>query len=409
MKLINRTYLYALLWLLPITVVGAIFCYVMIKQVLYEEADEFLTYEMHRVQTFYDANGYLPEYMKIDSVIPNMQVAEPRFHDTLLIEPADQEYMPHRELYFSIHHKGNDFGIVLRYLMPGNDDIQRGSLMIAVGFFVLMALLLLLFINTSARKIWKPFYGTLQALQTYSLGSQTPQLPQTDVEEFAALNQSVNTLIQKISYDYQQTKSFNENASHELQTHLAVIRAKSEALLNANLSEQNLQHVLSVHQAATQLSQVQKSLLLLSKIANQEYNHEVRLDLHDTLSESLSLFDEHITMRHITVSTHLSACPQLMDAGLAKIMTDNLVKNAVRHNVDGGSIEVNLTPHALTITNSGVPFEGNADTLFDRFVVGKTGHIGLGLAIVKQICDHYNFVVSYTPTQTTHTFSIKFS
>ena len=97
-----------------------------------------------------------------------------------------------------------------------------------------------------------------------------------------------------------------------------------------------------------------------------------------------------------------------MDAGLAEIMINNIVKNAVKHNIDNGYIDIQLKKSWLTIINSGKPYPGDASSLLLRFTKGDEGNIGIGLAIVREICDLYQFKLSYTIEDTTHILTILF-
>lgn len=114
-------------------------------------------------------------------------------------------------------------------------------------------------------------------------------------------------------------------------------------------------------------------------------------------------------IRGIRLITRVEACPLRMDPGLAEILVTNLVKNAVKHNVEGGFIEVALSRRELVIANSGHPFEGDPSGLMERFVKGTHGNMGIGLAIVKQICDLHQMEITYTITEKTrHTLKISF-
>ncbi len=149
-------------------------------------------------------------------------------------------------------------------------------------------------------------------------------------------------------------------------------------------------------------------MLLLSKIGNLEYNRHVQLDLADTMHNALSLFQEIIDIRDIEVRKTLGTCIVNMDAGLAEIMVNNLLKNAIKHNIQQGFISIFLTPQVLIIENTGVSIEGNPEEFFERFTIGKTGNLGLGLAIIKQICEVNKFDISYTVKENIHTLKISF-
>jgi hypothetical protein len=102
----------------------------MIKYIIYEETDEYLTYEMERLIEYHQKNKDLPEFTKIAEIIEGVKYDKPFLKDTFLLELKDNEMVPHRELFFSIQHNDKDFTIVLRHLMPGRDDILEGTIFI---------------------------------------------------------------------------------------------------------------------------------------------------------------------------------------------------------------------------------------------------------------------------------------
>ena len=410
MKLIKRTYLYTALWLPVVLVIGSVFIFYMIQYINYEETDEFLTYEMDRLVEYHRQHNDLPDFHQVAAILPGVKYDAPVFKDTFLLEPADKEMIPYRELYFSIEHNGTTQTIVLRHLMPGNDDIAEGTLMIIGGLMLLITLLIYVILNRTAGKIWKPFYQTLEKLTAFKISGPLPQLPSTEIDEFRLLNTTLDNLLKKAAADYRHNKEFGENASHELQTHLAIIRANTEKLINENRDSEIPGELEKIYSAVTALSQIQKSLLLLGKIGNQEFCNLVKTDLKTTVEQSLETFREAIEIREIKVTSVLDDCVVTTDPGLAGILVNNLLKNAVKYNVQGGFIQIGLNKNELEISNSGQPFAGNPETMLKRFEKGKDGNIGIGLAIVKQICGLYNFGVSYTVSdEAVHTVKVVFN
>lgn len=409
MKLIKRTYIYTAKWMLPVIIIGSVFCFYMIQYISYEETDEFLTYEMQRLIGYHEKHNDLPEFHQVANILPDVWLEKPMFKDTLMLELGDNEMVPYRELYFTIRHNGSDQTIVLRHLLLGRDDVAEGTLLIILGLMLLIAVSLYITINTMAGKIWTPFYQTLDKLVRFKINGPLPEFPATTINEFQSLNTTLDTLLKKIADDYRHNKEFGENASHELQTHLAIIRANTEKLLNSPDTSLEVEELQKIYTASTKLSQVQKSLSLLSKINNQEYSNSVKVDFRNTVEQALDIFTEAITIRGINVDKQLRACTLTMDAGLAEILVNNLVKNAVKHNIQNGTIRIILSPSELMVENSGLPFIGNAETMLERFAKGRNGNIGIGLAIVKQICELYNFRISYTVSeQAEHKISISF-
>jgi signal transduction histidine kinase len=97
------------------------------------------------------------------------------------------------------------------------------------------------------------------------------KLEPSEIEEFSELNSSINHMTSKMSSDYKKSE-FTENASHEFQTPLAIIKGKIDLLLQENtLKEEAMTLLISIEEATSRLSRINKSLLLLSKIENQQY------------------------------------------------------------------------------------------------------------------------------------------
>ena len=398
MKLIKRTYYHTSLWLLPVTLIGSVFCFFMIEYIAYEETDEFLTYEMQRLVRCHQERKDLPQFHKVAVIIPDVVYDEPVFKDTMLLEPGDNEMVPYRELYFTIYHKDRPFTIVLRHLLLGRDDIAEGTLLIIIGLLFLLATFLILILNNVTRKLWKPFYDTLERISAYKIGSSPPAFTTSETDEFKMLNKTVGNLLTKIDDDFRRNREFNENLSHELHTQLAIIRTTTENILNQtgnNHKTGTIEGLKSIYLSVNKLYQVQKSLMLLSKIGNLEFNNSTDINIREITEQVLEKYHEAFELRGIRVSPELEECPVTMDAGLAEILVNNLFKNALKHNVTQGYVTIKLTAQNLIIENSGPPYQGNPEDLFARFSKGAKGNYGIGLSIVKQICDLYTYSISY--------------
>ncbi len=400
MKLIKKTYLLTYFWLLPVLFTGSIFSFFIIEYVAYEEIDEFLTYEMERIKKYHQLNDMLPEYHNAIKLIPGLQLENPTFSDTLILEEADNEMIPYRQLTFSIKHQDQYFGIQLRHLMLGTDDVIQGTIIIVSGIMLLIAILLFLIVNNTNKRIWKPFYNTLEKLNNLDIRKPIPAFQQSDIVEFESLNNTLSDLLKKIADDYRNKKEFSENISHELQTHLAIIRGNAEQMLNSEqLKEEIAGPLKKIYAASTSLQQAQKSLFLLSKITNREYTNVVKVDIKSMIERILDYYSETISLRQIEISKTLSGTDINIDYGLAEILINNLVKNAIKHNIDHGFIHIHLSQNSLTIKNSGSQNIGESANLMNRFFTTGKGSMGIGLSIVKQICELYNIRIDYEVQQ----------
>ncbi|APD06414.1 histidine kinase [Flavobacteriaceae bacterium UJ101] len=409
MKLIKKTYNNALFYLFPFLALGVFFTFYIIEHVNYEETDEYLTYKMGHLKAYYQKNNVLPRFpQSVDRIQYNVKPIQPFFKDTLILETADNEWIPYRELHFTLPHGNQYHKIVLQHVLLGKDDVLEGTFFITIILILAFIIILVIIINTTYT-LWNPFTDTLSKIENFDLKKELPHFSETNIDEFQSLNHTLNKLLVKIKSDYNQTKEFNENASHELQTYLSIIRHSHEKLFNSLDNPKTLQEVQKAHSATLKLSQIQKSLLLLSKIRNQEFTQIDTIPLKIIIQETIIQFEELIEFRNIATLIHLEDVTVQMDSGLAQTLITNLIKNAIRHNIQGGYIKIELKNQLLIIENSGLPLNRSSKEMFQRFTKGQQGHLGIGLAIVYEICSFYNYSLDYTNQKEKHFFSLNFS
>ena len=269
----------------------------------------------------------------------------------------------------------------------------------------------LLFLNKRLSKsVWKPFRETLDQLKTFSLNNQTKiEFSKTDVSEFDELNQSLTKLIEHNVSVYKTQKEFTENASHELQTPLAILKNKLDILLqNQDLTEKQYQIAEEMNRALSRSSRINKNLLLLAKIDNKQFeNSEIHLD--ELLNQSLEILQEHFEQKNISVNTEISDNVKVNgNIGLTEVLINNLILNAIRHTSINGSILIRLSQSEFEVSNSGTD-KLNGDLLFKRFsrFSKDNNGSGLGLAIVKEICKSQNWTIDYRFENNNHIFSVK--
>lgn len=209
---------------------------------------------------------------------------------------------------------------------------------------------------------------------------------------------------------YEELKKYSENLSHELLTPLTVIRSKAELLLQSeNLSESDLKNIDSILKTVAKLSRLNRGLILLSKIKNDQFIDREEIALVDVVMESLELMEDQI--RHMELSiridkqaeTHLHS-----NSNLVHILFNNLIKNACVHNVQGGYVLVKFFADKVVIENSGLQNEKDEADLFHRFTSDddRMDSLGLGLSIVKNICEKLNFQISYTSREDIHNLEL---
>lgn len=294
-------------------------------------------------------------------------------------------------------------------------DIIAGMMLQFLLIFLVVALALFITMRFATKKLWLPFDDTLQKVEQFNLAqSNVPLFMETDIHEFTRLNHSLEQLMKKDKETYRIQKEFTENASHELQTPLAIIRSKLDLLMQEDLNESQMPLVSDLYNLTIRMGHLNRNLLLLAKIENEQYTTLEEVDIVSLLSDSLPLYDTlrndiilHLDDRRIERGKkRLRANPVLLEC-----LLKNLIVNAIRHTTSNGEIHILVEDNRLTVSNSsinGMPL--NASTLFCRFRSGDVRQKGngLGLAIVKAICDFHHWTVTYRFEAGCHQFIVNF-
>lgn len=284
--------------------------------------------------------------------------------------------------------------------------------MITIFFFVVIVVGLLYLNRKLSSSIWKPFRDTLDQLKTFNLNSQsTIEFPVSDTSEFEELNQSLYKLIERNISTYKAQKEFTENASHELQTPLAIIKNKLDILLqDQDLTEKQYRIAEDINKALTRSSRINKNLLLLAKIDNNQFDHSETIFFDQLLHQSIEILEEHFEQKNISATESISNDVQVNgNSILTEILINNLIINAIRHTSPGGSVSIELNQSYFEVSNSGTE-KLNTEALFKRFskFSADNNGSGLGLSIIQEIGRLHQWMISYRFENGLHIFTVKF-
>jgi len=295
-------------------------------------------------------------------------------------------------------------------------SIEKEDLTAAIRdwmIFLYIALLLVIIVVN----VWvfqqnmKPLYVLLHWLDDYRIGNKNKPLKNdTQITEFRKLNEAAIRNAERSEQLFEQQKQFIGNASHEIQTPLAICRNRLEMMMeDESLSETQLEELMKTHQTLEHITKLNKSLLLLSKIDNGQFTETVALELNELLKQYMDDYKEVYAYRDIQTEIVEDGIFRVqMNESLATILITNLLKNAFVHNIDAGRIRIEITPHSFTFRNSGVGQPLDEKRIFERFYQGakKEGSTGLGLAIVDSICRLQNIGLRYYFENGEHCFEI---
>ncbi|MFM9027638.1 MAG: sensor histidine kinase, partial [Bacteroidota bacterium] len=259
--------------------------------------------------------------------------------------------------------------------------------------------------------IWRPFYRALDTLKRFDIqrGGKV-RFEKSRVDEFNVLNEELGKLTDKVMDDYRNLREFTENMSHETQTPLAVIRSKLELLLQSdNLKAEQMEQVSATLDAVNRLSKMNRGLILLTRIDNEQYSEEAEIDFSRAVRKQLDDLMIFAQSRHLEVKTDFDdTLTVILNPYLNDILISNLLSNAIKYCTEGGTISISTTDGVYRVANSGAPLKFPDNRIFERFKKGDAADsVGLGLAIVKRIGDHYDMAVSYQYMSGMHVFSVK--
>lgn len=336
-------------------------------------------------------------------VVPYMS-----YHDEMMYIPEEEETEPARVLTTIFpDNDGNMYKLIVSMPTFERLDLIRSILWyMVILFFALMAVLVVvasLVINNSI----SPLYALLDWLDKYIPGRKVGAIPDSDIAEFHKLSIAAHHAVNRAEEYSEQQKQFIGNASHELQTPLAIIGNRLEWLVNnTTINEEQFIELTKMQQTLRGLVRLNRTLLLLSKIDNGQFPEVTDVDIVPIIEENVEIYKEIYAEKEIECKLSLGdKFIVSMNEPLANTLVTNLVKNAFLHSPQCGRVEIKIEKNKLAVSNLG---ESKLDSnrVFDRFYhSGATGSTGLGLALVSSIGRYYNIDIGYSFSDNMHIFT----
>jgi signal transduction histidine kinase len=346
--------------------------------------------------------------------IPSFRNETDVFSDTTIYDRIEGKSIRYRQLSFNATIKNKAYAICVRRSMIEHKELIEGVVLLEILLFVAFVIVLTLVNNKVSKNIWAPFYFILDNINNYKVDSaQSVSLPRNSINEFNELSAAIEKMSAKIQNEFNVQKEFTENASHEIQTPLAIISNKLEILLQSpTLTKEQMDMINSASVAAKRLSKLNEALVILSKIENRQFHQVENIEVGKLIEESLARFSELIQIKSIAIEKldheHMSI---KMHPYLAEMLVENLLINAIKHNISPGKILISIKNDTLEIANTGATPALGTEKLFQRFVKtnSNSNSLGLGLSIVKAICETYLFSVDYSAKNGFHRVAVHFT
>jgi len=228
--------------------------------------------------------------------------------------------------------------------------------------------------------------------------------PDDDLRELA---DTIDGLFARLDASLHAQRQFVANASHELRTPLARSRTLLEvALRDPDASAQALRAAGERALAAGEEQECLIEALLTLARSQRGIGRGAPLDLAATTRDMLAARGAEVTARGLEMEVSLSPALMAGDLGLSERAVANLIDNALRHNVAGGTVWITVGAEAgravLSVANTGAEIPaGDVGRLlqpFQRRGTPRSGDgLGLGLSIVQAIAVAHGGGLTLTP------------
>jgi signal transduction histidine kinase len=258
---------------------------------------------------------------------------------------------------------------------------------------------------TFTRFLLKPFY---QIIDRKLIKVNDPlnfdyEKVKTTTQDFELLDSSISTLMAKISNMFMLEKQFIANVSHELLTPISIISSRLENILQQDgLTVESENKLFASLKTLNRMKSIINSLLLISKIENNQFNKTDRVVISDIIKEVSEELEDRLEDKKIQFNNHAYfAWAMQANRTLMYTLLFNIINNAIKYNKMNGGIfitdKLKDDVYTLEITDTGIGMnDKEIEMAFNRFEKLDTNHkesYGLGLAIAKSITAFHNIGV----------------
>ena len=420
MRIITKIVLLYLVLLVIALMVGGYFTYKGIQNEVRNETDYSLIEETNILVESIEAGIPITSLENRKTRISEVPLSTPEDKrgirkDTLMLHIPTDNMEIFRSVTSVRHVDSAAYEITVTDVFIEEEDMLEGVTNIMIDLFKVIGILFVIAGFVFSRFLLKPFYNTLEKIKGFKVSEyETIGFSRTSTKEFKTLNQFLHGMMNKASSDYHALKEFSENASHELQTPVAIAKGKLEILQNRpNLEKEDFELISSSVDALNKITLLTDSLSLLTKLENREFQAETVIDFSNLCRRICSDYKEFASMKGLSLKSDIEDDVELkISESLAEILVNNLFKNAVKHNIENGEIEVLLNAKKFQIRNTGLPLKDSPESYFNRFKKNDqtSKSLGLGLSIVKKIVELNGFQISYQNggDQKWHDFTVEF-
>jgi len=419
MKLLNYTTRYFAIILFVLLSIWAVLFYFEMLDEIYDSMDDGLENQKMLVirrakkdTSILQKNEFGEGYYTIKNIkTVNIHNIKDSYRDTLMYMDNEEDFEPVRLLESVFQQDGQYYKLKVITSMVEEDDLIEDLLYALLWLYLGLVISIILLNNIVLKKVWNPFYQLIDELKNFNIEkNDNIKVQETSIEEFGLLNKQIQLLLQKSRDSFTGQKQFIENASHELQTPLAISINKLELYIeNNDLNENELLQIAPVLNNLERLTRFNKSLLLLSKIENRQFVTEEKVAINQIIENLIEDFSDFANHKEMAFSLESKESLEFyMNRDLAIILFTNLLKNAIVHGKRGTKISIKIAENNIEILNFSEEEALKTEKLFTRlYKISNKNSNGLGLAISKAIADEYHLKLEYQFIKA-HIFKVSF-
>lgn len=319
----------------------------------------------------------------------------------------ESDTLNYRVLSYTFKNKNKNYlleiGKATASINQYNKPLQLFALYVLIILIGLTILIDLTFIRILIRPLGKIITTKLINRKFPFKDNQTRV--QSSTADFKYLDESLIILMNQINEAFYKEREFTSNASHELMTPISILQNKMENLLtDETLDERSSIAIIEMMKTVDRLKNITKSLLLISRIDNEQYIMREEVSPMLLFNEIIEEISHRLEKKRIKISLNIS--PDVILVGVNKDLLFqlffNLIHNAIKFNREEGDIFIddrylNTDAYEISIKDTGIGIpKADLPFIFDRFMKtnleGDVGY-GLGLAIVKSIALYHQIQI----------------
>lgn len=229
-------------------------------------------------------------------------------------------------------------------------------------------------------------------------------------EELKELQNSFNTMLDRLDRAFESKKRFSADAAHELKTPLAVLKNSLDVLeIDENPSEEDYKYTVAIFK-----KQVERMINLVNNLFNiseqKDYHFNDTIDTSITINDIIKDLEKEIDEKSLSVNIYGKSLSIKGNNIMLNHAISNIIQNAVKYNIKNGKIDIITEKvdktYIITIKDSGIGIEkGKEKEIFEPFYRVDTSRskkidgTGLGLTITKDIITKHRGIVSYEPNK----------